>query len=53
MVSYINAPYYIALDIERGSQIASNFHSMNGFVIDSRELVNLVRSQARIEWDFA
>jgi len=50
MVSYINAPYYVAFDIERGSQIASNFHSMNGFAVDGRESVNLVRSQARIEW---
>jgi hypothetical protein len=49
MVSYINAPYYIAFDIERGSQVASNFHSMNGFAVDGRELVNLVRSQTRIE----
>lgn len=49
MVSYIDAPYHIAFDIERGSQITSNFYSMNRFAVDGRELVNLVRSQARIE----
>jgi hypothetical protein len=36
MVSYINAPYYVAFDIERGSHIASNFHSMKGFAVDGR-----------------
>lgn len=50
MISYVDAPDDIAFDIERGSQIASNLHSMNGFAVDGRELVNLVRSQARIEW---
>ena len=49
MVSYIDTPYDIAFDIERGSQVASNFDGMNRLAINSRELVNLVWSQARIE----
>ena len=49
VVSYIDAPYDIAFDIERGAEIVGNFHSMNRFTVDSRELVNFVRSQARIE----
>ena len=49
MISYIDAPYDIAFDLEHGPQIASNFHSMNRFAIHGGELVNLVRPQARIE----
>ena len=49
MVTYINAPYYITFDIERSSEVASDFYSMNGFAVDRRELVNLVCPQARIE----
>ena len=49
MISYIHAPYDVAFDIKRGSQIASNLHSMNRFAVDGRELVNLVRPEARIE----
>jgi hypothetical protein len=49
MISYIHAPYDVAFDIERGSQVASNLHSINGFAVDRRELVNLVRPQARIK----
>ena len=49
MISYIDAPYNIAFDIECSSQVASNFHSMDRFAVDGRELVNLVRSQPRIE----
>ena len=50
MVSYINAPDYITFDIERSSEVASDFYSLNGFAVDRRELVNLVRPQARIKW---
>ena len=49
MISYIDAPYDIAFDLEHGPQIASNFHSVNRFAIDGGELVNLVRSQTRVE----
>ena len=50
MISYIDAPDYITFDIERSSEVASDFYSMNGFAVDGRELVNFVRSQAGIEW---
>jgi len=49
MVSYIDTPYDIAFDIERSSQVAGNFDGVNRLAMDSRELVNLVWSQARIE----
>jgi hypothetical protein len=49
VISYIDAPYNIAVDVEGGAQIASNFHSVNCFAVDGGQLVNLVRSQTRIE----
>jgi hypothetical protein len=36
MISYIDAPYNISFDAERGSQVADNFCSMNRFAVDSR-----------------
>jgi hypothetical protein len=50
VISYIDAPNHISLDVECGSQVPSNFHGMNCFAVDGRELVDFVRSQARIEW---
>jgi len=50
MGANIDADHVGALEIEYGPQIAFDPYRIDGFLIERREMMNLVRSKLWIEW---
>jgi len=53
VISYIDAPNHVSFDVERSSQVPSNFHGMNCSAVDGRQLVDFPAVAGADRMDFA